>query len=157
MSVSTRFFGCSASERDKMPMSERSMTETSLQADVEAAKEALAAAESDLQAALEEITAAPRAAKAKASDGVSRALAGLCAARSKLAGAQELWALRRRTAAMAAVADAETYLDQVVDEMSVVASTRTTWTTKVVEDAFVKLRAAKATLAGLELDETGED
>ena len=66
-------------------------------------------------------------------------------------------ALAKLEAARAAIDEAEKYLDRVLGDIVVVEGADTTCVTKVVQDAFARLRIAKKTLADLESIATGKD
>ena len=133
------------------------MDQALLLADIEAAKEAISVAENELQAVVGDITVAPRAAKAMVSKVVRAASEKLRVAKAKLVDLEESVALTKLEAARAAIDEAGKYLDKVLSDIVVVAEADTTWVTKVVQDAFTKLRIAKTTLADLESVATDKD
>ncbi|MBW2529153.1 MAG: hypothetical protein JRI23_33555 [Deltaproteobacteria bacterium] len=125
------------------------MSKADLRADIDAAEEAITVAEGEVRRVLGEISAASRASKLTVSTVVQEALAKLHVAKARLLELQKALDVAQQQAARAAVGAAEHYLDAVIAEMGSVEKAGTTWATKVVEDAFTKLRAAKAALADL--------
>lgn len=128
-----------------------------LQADIDAAQEAIAVAEEELRTMVGEISTAPRSAKTTVSAAVHGALTQLRAAKARLLDLEKSLELAQRKAARAAVGKAEEHLDAVIGDMGGVEEPGTTWTTKVVTDAFTKLTAARATLADLDPDAEDDD
>lgn len=122
-----------------------------LQAKISAATDAIRDAEADLQKVIGTITVATRAEKTGISETVKAAAVTLSKARATLDALQSTVARAKLETARTAIGDAEKYLDQVLSEIVVVPGADTSWVSKVVKDAFTKLRLAKATLADLEL------
>jgi len=133
------------------------MGQERLQADMDAARDAITVAEDELRTVVGDVAVAPRAAKTKVSEVVQEALVKLRAAKAKLIELEESLELAKRREGKRVVQEAETYLDEVVSEMVVRDGAGTTWTPEVVDDAFAKLRAAKAALAVVKLDAKDED
>jgi hypothetical protein len=126
------------------------MKQTLMQAKLEAARSAIGEAEKDLRRVVRDSAVAPRAQKVEVDEVVRVALSSLGTARAGLAELERSVAQENLEAAKTALSDGERDLDRVIQGMEVAARAEKTWVTGVVEDAFEKLRAAKARLADLE-------
>ena len=135
----------------------RNTAQARLRADIEAAKEEVGAAEDDLQAVVGDLDEAASADKTKLYEVVRGASRKLSAARAKLLDLEESLADTKLEVARTAIREAEQYLDAVLRETKAEPGSDTTWVTKVVRDAFTKLRVAKDTLAKLESIATDEE
>lgn len=131
-------------------MGVRNTAQARLLADIEAAKEEVGAAENELQAVVGDRADAASADKAKLGEVVRGASRKLGAARARLIDLEESLASTKLEAARTAIREAEEYLDAVLSETKTAPGSDTTWVSKVVRDAFTKLRVAKETLAELE-------
>jgi hypothetical protein len=144
-------------EGAKVLLGEHTMSRALLLADIQAAKEAISVAENELQAVVGDDAPAPRAEMAEADEVVRAASLKLRAAdaklvelKAKLVELNESMALAKLEAARTAVDEAEKHLDGVLREIAVVPGAETTWWSKVVRDAFAKLKTAQTTLDDLE-------
>ncbi|MFC1610720.1 hypothetical protein ACFL6C_07170 [Myxococcota bacterium] len=122
-------------------------------AKIEAAKKAISDAENELLTVTDSVVAPP--AKEEVSEVVQVALLRVKAAKAKLIDLERLVALAKIEAAKieaakTAIGDAEKDLNRVLDEIIVAEPVQKTLVTKVVQDAFTKMRAAKRRLVDLE-------
>ena len=132
------------------------MKHRTLLADIKAAREAISVAEAELEV-VRTVAQAPDGAAADVGEIVEVAVSKLKAAKVKLVELKESLSLTKFGAAQVTIDKAEKYFDQVLRELVSVKGADTTYVTKVVADAFAKLRIAKEALAELESTETAEN
>ena len=132
--------------------------------EIEAATEAIRVAEVELQEVVGGIARASRADKSVVGDAVETASLKLKAAQAQLSQLEDKLIeldqsapLTQLEAARAAVAEADKSLAEVLRKIEVAAGADTTWVSKVVRDAFTRLRVARATLDDIAANARDDD